>query len=246
MAKGENITTGLSRGVAEVVGTSVTKNFQKFISDTFEANKGTLDRLAKDLLSGKGILDDSAGSIIFTKFREMRKEGKYQALMRLLDCLNKPQRDDFVIVSIGHLTLTSQTKRDDLASLETQTAGVKSNLQLLGIDFNDPKQFELLFKTYDYLVADFEKIEQGSSEATDFCQQVVELVKRSNLYGNETLRKRWYGLMVSVRDWEEIPGQLVKALKKLDESLKEPMQRIENAALGLRAKTRRLRRNTFN
>lgn len=230
MAKSANVISGLSRGIAETVGVSLTKQFQDFIEGGLKFNKGTLDKLSSDLLRTQGILDDSAGSIIFDRYRLKAGENKFQPLMRLLDCLTKAERDDLVIVSIGCLALTS--KKSGTASENQPTAeptpGVESNLRLLGIDFNDAGSFETLFQIYDHLVADFEKLEEEEGFAAQKRQKALALVKHSNLYGNETLKKRWCGLMVSIANWPEATSVLKqKGIRWLTKSLPEFLKSVD-------------------
>lgn len=204
MAKGAR--EGAARAVGDTFGYTLSQAVQDLLKHGVERAKSAMDEISKDLMTAKGSMDDAAGSIIKSRYRKQDKD-KYDALLRLLSHLTKPQQDDFVVVSICHLFLTTN-KEGVPSAKEVEQATQRSRL-LLDIDFTDEQTFSSLFELYDLIIADFlvlEKYNQANS------QTVVELLQKNSLYGDETMGKRFADLLVRAQGWKEIPGKAVKGV----------------------------------
>ena len=215
--------------------------------------------MTADILSAKGTFDDSAAAIILQKYREHDEE-KHKTLIEALNHLNKPQREDFRVVSIGVLCLVSQTKASTSKTKQTGAAkkksddktqkdgaqqnGAQQNPLLANIDFTKPETFTQIFEIYDQLVADYLNLEEENRNS----EAIVLLLQNSALYGDETIRKRLVGALVYVKDWPGLikrwaskTGECWDGLTTFLDGLMPTGERILGASQGFRERARNYR-----
>lgn len=205
-----------------------------------EAAKKIIDQITQDVFNVKGHWDDTVVNLIKATYRKVRGEEAYGALMRLIGFLTVPEHQEFGVISIGALALTYKGEVNS-AEKTLITANEEKSEKPLSIveknfafflkdfDFENKKNYSVLFKSWDFLVSDFQRLEAEARDANrDVTRnEVVRLMHESSLYADETLKKRLAGALMHVRDWPATLrrwakkgwGQAVKSFQAIDDYL---------------------------
>jgi len=208
--------------VSHTLGSLLRSGLDEIARHGVEKVKSALDDLAKDMLSAKGSIDDAAASLILKAYRKKADNSEnFKSLHRMLGFLTYPEQVGFYIASIAHMALTSKKTEDETA---TKPVHEHAKLELLGVNFTDDDAYTSLFEVYDTLMDDFRNLEsQGNANH----KSVVELIKSTRLYGDQTLAKRLSVGLLLLKDRDKAVAWFKQHFSKLGEALKPIVEKAE-------------------